>query len=161
VNKNEGFSLVEVLVALVILAIGMLGIASLYVESLRAGRAALLRTQAIVLASDMADRIRANTVAQTAYAKTEDTQGTANSACTLVTGAGCTPTEMALNDIAQWLQLVDDRYDTPTTGRLALPNGRGTITVDTSTNPTTYVVSVSWTETGESTPSSYVLRFQS
>ena len=57
---QRGFSLVEAMVALMVLSIGMLGIAGLYVESLRAGRTAIYRTQAINLASDMAERIRAN-----------------------------------------------------------------------------------------------------
>ena len=48
------------LVALVIFAVGLLGIAALHIESLNAGRTALNRTQAVALASDLADRIRAN-----------------------------------------------------------------------------------------------------
>ena len=67
-HGGRGFSLVEVLVALIVLSVGMLGIASLYVDSLRAGRTALLRTQAVFLATDMADRIRANPTAGAAYA---------------------------------------------------------------------------------------------
>jgi len=51
---------VEVLVALIVLSIGMLGIAALYLEGLRATRDALVRTQAVALTADMADRIRAN-----------------------------------------------------------------------------------------------------
>ena len=43
---QRGFSLIEVLVALVVLSIGMLGIAALYVDSLRSGRTAIHRTQA-------------------------------------------------------------------------------------------------------------------
>ena len=66
-KRMSGFSIVEVLVALVVLAVGMLGIAALYVESLRAGRTAVYRTQAVNLASDMADRIRANRTAGDAY----------------------------------------------------------------------------------------------
>jgi type IV pilus assembly protein PilV len=159
-RRSEGFSLVEVLVALVILAIGMLGIASLYVESLRAGRSALLRSQAVILVSDMADRIRANPAGKAAYTKGEDDTGTLNATCNAAT-AGCTSAQMAARDIALWQQVVDDRNDDPAAGRLALPNGRGTIVVDTTTTPATYVVTVSWAETGETTPSTYSLRFQS
>lgn len=66
-SRSTGFSIVEALVALVVLSIGMLGIAALYVESLRAGRSAIYRTQAVNLASDMADRIRANRNARASY----------------------------------------------------------------------------------------------
>ena len=61
--RTGGFSIVEALVALVVLSVGMLGIAALYVESLRAGRSAVYHTQAVNLAADMADRIRANRMA--------------------------------------------------------------------------------------------------
>ena len=42
-TRSKGFSLVEVLVALVVMSVGMLGIAALYLEGLRAGRTALRR----------------------------------------------------------------------------------------------------------------------
>ncbi|MBM2853444.1 MAG: Type pilus modification protein PilV, partial [Steroidobacteraceae bacterium] len=50
---QNGFTLVETLVALVVLAIGMLGIAALYLNSLQAGRTAIYRTQAVNLAADL------------------------------------------------------------------------------------------------------------
>jgi Tfp pilus assembly protein PilV len=53
-------SLVEVLVALVVLSIGLLGIAQVLINGMRTSHAALLRTQAVNLVADMADRIRAN-----------------------------------------------------------------------------------------------------
>ena len=62
-----GFTIVEVLVALVVLSVGMLGIAGLYVVTLQSGGTAIYRTQAVNLASDMADRIRANRNAGVAY----------------------------------------------------------------------------------------------
>ena len=66
--RQRGFTMVETLVALVVLAIGLLGIAALHLESLRAGRTAIYRTQAVNLAADVADRIRANRVALLDYA---------------------------------------------------------------------------------------------
>ena len=45
-NAQSGFTMVEVLVALVVLAIGLLGIAALYLNSLQAGRTAVYRTEA-------------------------------------------------------------------------------------------------------------------
>ena len=59
-RKSKGFSLVEVLIALVIMSVGMLGIAGLYVHSMQAGRTSLFRHHAVTLAGDIADRIRAN-----------------------------------------------------------------------------------------------------
>ena len=59
-TPQYGFSMVEMLVALVVLGVGMLGMASLYVTTLRASSSAISRMQAANLASDIADRIRAN-----------------------------------------------------------------------------------------------------
>ena len=66
-RKVGGFTLVEVLIALVILSVGMLGIAGLYVHSMKAGRTSLFRHNAVTLAGDVADRIRANPKAAAAY----------------------------------------------------------------------------------------------
>lgn len=59
-HKQRGFSLIEVLVTVLILAIGLLGLAGLQSTSLRSNHSSLLRSQATVLAYDIADRLRAN-----------------------------------------------------------------------------------------------------
>ncbi len=55
-----GFTLVEALIAMFVLAIGLLGCASLLAWSLFESGAALRREQALVVASDLAERVRAN-----------------------------------------------------------------------------------------------------
>lgn len=57
---DSGFSLIEVLVALLILSVGLLGLAGLQGRSLREGNDALRRTQAVQYAEDILDRMRAN-----------------------------------------------------------------------------------------------------
>ena len=54
-RRQQGFSLVEAMVALVVLSVGMLGIAGLYVTTLRSGGGAIYRMQAVNLAADLAD----------------------------------------------------------------------------------------------------------
>jgi type IV pilus assembly protein PilV len=158
IKAVRGFSLVEALVALVVMSIGLLGIAALYVESLRSGTSALLRSQAVSLAGDMADRIRANPTAGADYTKGADDNGVVTAACTGSTGT-CTVTQLAATDIALWAQQVDDRQDDPSRGRLGLPAGRGTIAVSAAT-PRVYTITVSWVESGQTTPSTYALRLQ-
>lgn len=59
-SRSRGFTLLEVLIALVILSIGLLGIATLQGVGLRSSQGAYLTSQASLLAYDIADRIRAN-----------------------------------------------------------------------------------------------------
>ena len=59
-GRTAGFGLIEVLVALLILAIGLLGMASLQTASLKQTTGSQARTQAIFLAEDFVERIRAN-----------------------------------------------------------------------------------------------------
>ena len=131
--QQRGFTLVEALVALIVLAVGLLGIAALYVESLSASRSALLRTQAVNLAADMADRIRANRIAGIAYAV--DTAGTGTEATACETTAGCAAADLAAHDIFRW----------KATGAALLPGFLGEIDF-TDATPDVYVITVSWTE---------------
>ncbi len=57
-KKQQGITLIEVLVALVILSIGLLGIAGLQAQSMRMNHGAYVRTQAIIIAGDIMDRLR-------------------------------------------------------------------------------------------------------
>lgn len=133
-RDQSGFSLVEVLIALVIMSVGMLGIAGLYVQSLQAGRTSMFRHHAVTLAGDVADRIRANPTAQAAYV---DPVG-ANNNCVLG-GADCTPAQMAANDIFLWqAQAVD-----------TLPGGNVVVVLNNAVAPPTYQVTVNWVEPGD------------
>src|SRR5690606_25085302 len=57
---SRGFSLIELLVAVLVMGIGVLGVTALQMVSLQNNRAALERGEAVHLAYDMMDRIRAN-----------------------------------------------------------------------------------------------------
>jgi type IV pilus assembly protein PilV len=139
-RKFGGFSLIEVLIALVIMSVGMLGIAGLYVEGLRAGRTSNFRHQAVTLASDVADRIRANPRAGVDY---EGPGG--NNNCVLG-NVDCNPAQMAANDIQIWKDQAS----------AMLPQGTIKITYDDNPVPPTYLIEVSWQEAGEEdNPPSY------
>lgn len=129
----RGFSLIEVLIALIILSVGMLGIAGLYVHSMQAGRTSMFRHQAVILAGDVADRIRANPRAAAAYAGAGANNNCVNG------GVNCTPAEMAAHDIFLWDQQAVD----------TLPNGDVAVVFDNGVVPPTYQITVSWDEPGE------------
>ncbi|MDE1962228.1 MAG: type IV pilus modification protein PilV, partial [Xanthomonadaceae bacterium] len=59
-SPSHGFTLLEVLIALLIFSLGVLGMAGLLAVSVRTNHSAYLRTQATFLAQSMADRMRAN-----------------------------------------------------------------------------------------------------
>lgn len=61
--KRRGYSLIELLIAVLIVAVGVLGVAGLQLASTRNARTALETTLAAMLAEDLADRIQANTAA--------------------------------------------------------------------------------------------------
>lgn len=132
-KPQRGFSLVEVLIALIIMSVGMLGIAGLYVQSMQAGRTSMLRHNAVTLAGDVADRIRSNPRAGNAY-----TGAGADNGCVNGT-ASCSEAEMAAQDVLLWKAQADN----------SMPNGDVTITFDNTVVPPDYTIAVTWDEPGE------------
>lgn len=59
-RRQDGFTLIEVLVGLIVLSVGLLGLAALQGQSQRATYSAYLRSQATTAAYDLVDRLRAN-----------------------------------------------------------------------------------------------------
>jgi len=144
--------MVEVLVALVVLAIGLLGIAALYLNSLQSGRTAIYRTQAITLAADLADRIRMNRTAQAGYATLFGDVGLVPVGACATTG-GCSDADLATSDLANWKAAIAQQ----------LPNGQGQVVVTPPVaidEPATYVVTVQWVEVNEAAPVFFQLGFQ-
>jgi len=75
-QSQKGFTLLEILVTLVILAIGLLGLLSLQIVSLKNNHSAQQRTTAVVHAYDILDRIRLNRTANYAIALATTASGT-------------------------------------------------------------------------------------
>lgn len=96
-QSKSGFTLLEVLIAMLILSFGLLGLASLQMFGLRNNQSAYFRTQATQLAYDMADRMRANTIAVSNNQYNNQAETTDNCVTNF-----CTPAQMAGYDIAQW-----------------------------------------------------------
>ena len=135
-TATAGFSLVEVLIALVIMSVGMLGIAGLYVHTMQAGRTSLFRHHAVTLAGDVADRIRANPLAGVGYI----VAGVDNNC--VAGGIDCTRTEMAQHDIFLWAQQARD----------TLPVGTVNIVFNNAIVPATYQITINWIEAGWNGP---------
>jgi type IV pilus assembly protein PilV len=98
IRKQRGFSLIELLVSVLIMSIGVLGMAGLQVLSLQQNRSALLQGEATLLVNDIMDRIRANP--STAYSGILVTDTPVS--VTNCVGNTCSEAEMRAFDVAQW-----------------------------------------------------------
>jgi type IV pilus assembly protein PilV len=132
-NSCRGFTLLEVMVALLVLSIGLLGLAALQTTALRANHEALMRTQATELAYDITDRMRANPVGVTAgdYVIDSATDVVIAKSCD---AEDCTTAEMATFDLGQWK-----------TTLALLPGGQGEVTQNAGP-PLTHTVTIRWDE---------------
>lgn len=66
-HRQAGFTMIEVLITVLVLSIGLLGLAALQATGLKESQMAYMRSQAVLLAYDMADRIRANPIQSGQY----------------------------------------------------------------------------------------------
>ena len=80
-NLQRGFTLIEVMIALLIFSLGLMGMAGLMVLSVKTNQSSYLRTQASFLAQSMADRMRANMGQINAYNGTYDATTTGTDPC--------------------------------------------------------------------------------
>lgn len=119
----QGFTLIEVMVAIVVLSIGLLGLAGLMASSLKNSHSAYHRTQATWFAYDALDRMRTNR--EVALAKGYDL-----ALATAPGGAG-----LAAADLSEW--------DTAIAG--TLPEGDGSIEVTSATRAVTIIIQ--WNDT--------------
>ena len=122
-QQSKGFTLIEVLVALVVMTVGMLGIAGLYVESLRAGKTSVYRTKAVALAEDMAGRIRANSGVPENYKN--KAEGVFHD-CEAKVPDGCSQPEMAELDWFEWLAAVEQQLPAGAGARIEFEELGGT-----------------------------------
>lgn len=103
-----GFTLVELLVAVVVLAVGLLGMAGLQMLALHGNQSSLQRSLALLLISDMAERMRANPEAAHAglYALSPGVPGIAPALPTpdCRSAPGCGSAQLAGFDLAEWQQ---------------------------------------------------------
>ena len=126
-KRNEnGFTLLEVMIAVFVLGTGLLGLAHLQTTTLKHNQSAYLRSQASTLASDVFDRMRAN---QTAAVAGDYNLGVDDAP----------PVELntiAEMDISEWLTNI----------ATFLPNGDGSISCNPCVAGSVYLVTVEWTD---------------
>lgn len=102
-NRPRGFTLLEVLIAVLVFSLGLLGVAGLMVLSVRTNHSAYLRTQASFLAESMADRMRGNVGRTLDY--NGDYEGDPDaSTADACAAAACPPDDVVTRDKEVWSQ---------------------------------------------------------
>ena len=139
-SRSRGFTIAEVFAALLVMAVGIIGIAALYSDQVQTNPEAQVHREAAALAEQIAERIR------------ETKEGQAGFATTI--GVLCEQQPkpklaqvVAAHEAACWEDEVERK----------LPSGFGTITRDTLTSPPTYVIAVSWSAPDAGT-ATYLIR---
>jgi type IV pilus assembly protein PilV len=128
-NTQRGVTLVESMIALLVISVGLLGIASLQITAMSQNTSSLNHSQATWYAYNMSDRIRANFGAYLGY-NGIDTAGGYSGDCTT---SACSTGQMITADAAEWETMVEN-----------LPGGRGRITLQNGL----LVVTVMWDDNG-------------
>jgi type IV pilus assembly protein PilV len=153
-KTQTGFTLIEVLIAMVVLAVGLLGLAGLQITGLRNNQSAYNRSQATQMAYDIADRMRSNIndaqkYTASTYVTVTPSSATIQTDCNAVSTT-CTTADMAKNDLFQWNAALV----------ATLPGGTGSIAV----TGTVYTLTINWDDNRDGTvdtnDANFLTRFQ-
>lgn len=116
--RQKGFSLLEVMVAVVVFSVGLIGLGLLLTASIRANHVGFLHSQATFVAESIADSMRANTIGVWLDAYDGNWSAATPAAAVDCTAVACTPAQLAARDVAAWGRLVGE----------LLPAGQATVT---------------------------------
>lgn len=135
-RKTAGFSLIEVLIALVILSVGLLGIAAMVSVSLKSKDSSYMRTQATAESSAILDRMRANRATATSGGYDIAIGSSITSPPNCFGSNPCTPAQIASIDVAQW------KSDLAS----LLPSGDGSISTVINNQMTQVTITIQWND---------------
>ena len=134
-TDQRGFTLIEVLITLLIMSIGLLGLAGLQMTGLKLNDSAERRSQATILAYDILDRMRANRAAAEIGAYNISTSTTPAAASCAGSSSDCNATAMKNYDLYEWREALAQR----------LPGGTGEIATSGATPPAV-TIKVQWND---------------
>lgn len=140
-RQQRGFNLLEVLVSLVVLALGLLGLAAMQNLSLKSTHQSMQRTQANMAISDMIDRMRANPTGVRSGSYSLASYTSTPPASTDCASASCTSAAMASYDMATWIRYL-------ISPQVLGASGAGSIQLIRAISPSSaqYRIGVQWRE---------------
>lgn len=143
--RQAGFNLLEVLIALIVLAVGLLGLAALQNMGLRLSHQSYERTQAVLLVEEMIDRMRANAAGVLANDYLLAETSTPPAAGTDCANSFCNSSAMAAYDLNQWISTISGTATAinPGVTRPALVAGTGAVV---AVGGSLFDVTVTWQE---------------
>ncbi|WP_455201821.1 type IV pilus modification protein PilV [Kaarinaea lacus] len=139
-STQSGFTIIEMLIAVLVISIGLLGMAGLQTSGIQQSHNSYLKTQASMLAYDMADRMRSNLQGVNAgnYDAVDSMDNPVTSKPGCISGnTACSSTETATYDIYQWTN-----KDAEGSIASLLPSGYGMV----SENGGVFTITVLWDE---------------
>lgn len=156
-RRQGGFSLIEVLVTIIIVAIGLLGLAALQARAYNSEFESYQRSQAVTLAYDMVERIRTNRAVLGNFKDISDAAtgtgylGTAGANSYSLTCPPASATDRAGQDLCEWNDLLQGAAETRSGSKVgAMAGARGCISYDDTTEVSgapdsgLFTVAVSW-----------------
>lgn len=121
VYRERGATMVEILITVLVVAVGLLGLANMQLASLRASHSAQMRSIVTQLTYDIGDRMRANLAARASYLNVG-----APAAAVDCSTAPCTSDQLAAYDLTQWSAMI----------KALLPGGVGIVCADATPQDT-------------------------
>lgn len=139
--------MIEVLVALFVISIGMLGIAGMELFSKSTGNEAVQRSTAVLLAQEMMGKMRANPTGLSAYIGNTVGNASVATPTTNCKSANCTTAALATYDLWSWEQLLDGATETTNSGNTntgGLVQPQACITGPAAGAAGVYTVAIAW-----------------
>lgn len=133
--QQKGFTLIEVLVAAILLGVGIIGMAGLQLQSMNTSRGSFSRTQAVLFSDYIIDLMQTNQAAVTSGVFDDvDTKDAITSPPDCIANS-CTENQLGVFNINDWKTMIDNSN---------LVDGRGTIVK--SNVDDTFAITISWEE---------------
>ena len=155
--RQQGLSLIEVMIALAVFSFGLLALAALMASGLKYNTSALHRSYATSQAYDIAERMRANRVGLDLGCYDGLGDSATNSGCFSDSGdPGCIRSDCTLEEMAQY-----DAWQWNSDNARLLPEGTGTVSLESS-NPDIYTITISWNDDRDpdTAADSFIVEFQ-